>query len=332
MATTRHGDKAKSGWRHFVTPGWIITILLVIGFSYAAIMVLSPWQLHKDDAIVARNEHVDEAFKVDPTDFDTIFNADGSIKGDQEWMRVQVSGHFLADKEVLLRLRPVESGPSYQALTPFQLDDGRIMLVNRGFETTTAGAMPDVPRATTDEVTIVANARLNEAVPETAPMNEGGYDQVYGINTQQVSEVTGLRLGTDYLQLTDGSPGVLTPLPIPTLDRGNHLSYGFQWIAFGIMAPLGLGYMAYSEVRERRRAREEEAEMVARQEATDTTGEPPLDEADKAPAAPAQEPAAAPDDEPEVPDEEQAQIDRENQTMRSRYGDTHPNRFGRRRR
>ena len=89
MATTRHGDKAKSGWRHFVTPGWIITILLVIGFSYAAIMVLSPWQLHKDDAIVARNEHVDEAFKVDPTDFDNIFNADGSIKGDQEWIRRQ---------------------------------------------------------------------------------------------------------------------------------------------------------------------------------------------------------------------------------------------------
>jgi hypothetical protein len=33
------------------------------------------------------------------------------------------------------------------------------------------------------------------------------------------------------------------------------LSYGIQWISFGILAPIGLGYFAYSEIRVRRQER-----------------------------------------------------------------------------
>ncbi|WBT08083.1 SURF1 family protein [Corynebacterium sp. SCR221107] len=311
MATKTRGDAPKAGWRQFLTPGWILTVLLVIAFSYTAITVLSPWQLNKDDAIVAQNEHVDRAFKEDPQDFDHVFNADGSIKEDQEWMRVEISGHFLADKEVLLRMRPVDSTPAYQSLTPFQIDGGPIMLVNRGYVPTTAGDKPNIPAATSEQITITANARVNEAIPSTAPLNEDGYDQVYGINTEQISELTGLDLGKDYMQLTSSSPGVLTPMPVPKQDRGNHLSYGFQWIAFGIMAPLGLAYMAYSEVRERRRARAEADEMDSVEQLTE--------ESAKSVATP-------------EPSEEDEQTLREKQLMRSRYGDSHPNRYARKRR
>ena len=56
-----------------------------------------------------------------------------------------------------------------------------------------------------------------------------------------------------YLQLEANEPGALDALPLPNLDAGPFLSYGIQWIAFGILAPLGLGYFAYSEIRIRRR-------------------------------------------------------------------------------
>jgi len=39
---------------------------------------------------------------------------------------------------------------------------------------------------------------------------------------------------------------------VPRLDAGPFLSYGIQWILFGILAPIGLGYFAYSEIRARR--------------------------------------------------------------------------------
>jgi hypothetical protein len=42
---------------------------------------------------------------------------------------------------------------------------------------------------------------------------------------------------------------------LPRLDAGPFLSYGIQWIAFGIVAPILLGYFVYAEIRQRRRER-----------------------------------------------------------------------------
>ena len=72
--------------------------------------------------------------------------------------------------------------------------------------------------------------------------------------------MTGRDLAEDYVQLAEGQAGEITAIPVPMLDRGSHLSYAFQWIAFGIMAPLGLGYFIWAEMKERRRVRREEAE------------------------------------------------------------------------
>jgi hypothetical protein len=40
---------------------------------------------------------------------------------------------------------------------------------------------------------------------------------------------------------------------LPHLDAGPFLSYGIQWIAFGIIAPIGVGYFVLAEVKQRRR-------------------------------------------------------------------------------
>ena len=40
---------------------------------------------------------------------------------------------------------------------------------------------------------------------------------------------------------------------LPHLDAGPFLSYGIQWIAFGIIAPIGVGYFVVAEVKQRRR-------------------------------------------------------------------------------
>ncbi len=45
------------------------------------------------------------------------------------------------------------------------------------------------------------------------------------------------------------SPAGSASIALPHLDAGPFLSYGIQWIAFGIIAPIGLGYFAYSEIR-----------------------------------------------------------------------------------
>ena len=283
----------RKGWRSFLTPGWIIAVLTIIAFSYAAFSFLAPWQLNKDDDIVERNERIDAAFRTDPVPVTDVFGAAGEIEPDEEWSRVILQGRYLPEDEVILRLRPVESSPAYHALTPFQLDSGETILVNRGFSVPVEG-QPVIDPAPTEPVTITGHARLNEPTPPTAPMTEAGFEQVYGINTEEISAITGTDLAHDYVQLSEGQPGELRAIPVPKLDRGSHLSYGFQWIAFGIMAPIGLGYFIWAEIRERRRVRREEQELldvpVDTTAGSGTQGDAGVDAdaaVDEAPAAPA---------------------------------------------
>ena len=296
----RYGQApGRKGWLTFLRPGWVIMFLLIIAFSYAAFTFLAPWQLGKDDAIVHRNEQIDAAFRTDPVPASEVFGPDGSITPEDEWRRVTLQGEYLTDAEVLLRMRPVDSSPAFHALTPFRLDSGETILVNRGFTVPLDGNVPDITDAPTGPLTIAGHARLNEVEPTSTPMEDQGYRQVYGIHTEQIADFVGVPLARDYVQLSEGEPGELNAIPVPKLDRGSHLSYGFQWIAFGIMAPLGLGYFIWAELRERRRVRDEEQQLV---------DAPTSDNA--APAA-----SAEPAPQPAAP-------------QRSRYGDARPDHYG----
>ncbi|MDU0479237.1 SURF1 family protein [Staphylococcus chromogenes] len=264
MSPTSHPQAKPNLFKAFLKPGWIATVLLILGFTYFAFTVLAPWQLHKNTALTERNHLIEESFKSDPRPYSEVFHADGTLPKDHEYQRVSVTGHFLSDKEAVLRVRPVEAGPAYHALTPFQITNGPTVLVNRGWQRPDDGKIPSsFTPAPTDEVTIVAYARPSEPKPTNGPIHDQGRLQVHGINTAEISQATGTELAPDILQLAADQPGVLTPFPLPKLDAGPHLSYGIQWIAFGIMAPVGLGYFVWAELRERRREAAEVAELEA---------------------------------------------------------------------
>jgi cytochrome oxidase assembly protein ShyY1 len=80
--------------------------------------------------------------------------------------------------------------------------------------------------------------------------------QVYSINTAQIAGITGVPLTSAYLQLVEDQPGGLGVIGLPHLEAGPFLSYGIQWIAFGIIAPIGVGYFVMSEIQARRREKE----------------------------------------------------------------------------
>ena len=79
-----------------------------------------------------------------------------------------------------------------------------------------------------------------------------GVRQVYSISTSQIATLIGAPLTGSYLQLVDNQPGGLGVIGLPHLDAGPFLSYGIQWITFGVVAPILLGYFVYAEVRARR--------------------------------------------------------------------------------
>lgn len=293
VAIMEHMASSKrSGWRNFLTPGWVITAILVLAFTYAAFSFLAPWQLGKNKDKNAFNQRLEQSLQTDPAPVTDVIPGDGESVGvEKEWTRVALQGQFLPDKEVLLRNRPVESAHSYQALTPFRLDGGQTVLVHRGWVAVEGdGAAPRLKSAPDGEVKVTGFIRMSEGVPDAEPTESQGFTQVTGMSTKQISEATDEDLAADYVQLDsesvdrlngmaggdagsgeNGDAPDLQALPLPHLDGGTNLSYGIQWIAFGILAPVGLGWFVYAEMRERRREREESAE-VARLNAQITDG------------------------------------------------------------
>ncbi|NMF31161.1 SURF1 family protein [Corynebacterium ammoniagenes] len=330
--------KKKSRWTSVLRPSWILLILFVIAFTYVSITVLSPWQLNKDDDIVERNHQLEAAFEEDPIPYQDVFN-DGSLEADEEWKRVTLSGHYLNEDETLLRMRPV-AGPSYQSLVPFETTQGDVILVNRGWiEAGPANAVPeDLESAPSGQVDLNGFARLGEAVHPNPPIERDGYTQVYSINAETITDVTGVDgLSTGFVQLSDDQPGGLNTIPLPSMDRGNHLSYGYQWIAFGILAPIGLGWFIYSEIRERRRAEKEQAELEAlgttdKDDNADAAGATEVTESTESTDASADDAAATVASSPAEPEQSEEPVVTNTTTVesrrrRARYGDAHPDHY-----
>lgn len=237
-------------------PGWIALALVAIAFAYLCFTILAPWQLGKNTRTSRENHQIEASLTADPVPVTTYLPRQDSANPDAQWRRVTATGRYLPATQVLARLRLIAGAPAYEVLTGFAVQGGPVVLVNRGYVNPEQGtAVPAIPPPPTETVSITA--RLRDSGTASAdgrkPIREGGFPQVYAIDTTQIAQLTGTPLTGSYLQLVEGQPGGLGVLELPKLDSGPFLSYGIQWIAFGILAPIGLGYFVFAETRARRR-------------------------------------------------------------------------------
>ncbi len=236
-------------------PGWIALALVVIAFTYLCFTVLAPWQLGKHNRTSRENQQIEYSLNTPPVPLKTLLPQQDSSAPSAQWRQVTATGHYLADVQVLARLRVVNSDPAFEVLAPFVVDDGPTVLVDRGYVRPEQGShVPPIPRPPQDTVTITARLRDSEPTAQGKdPFSHDGVQQVYSINAEQIAGLTKVALAGSYLQLVDNQPGGLGVIGVPHLDAGPFLSYGIQWISFGILAPIGLSYFAYSEIRARRK-------------------------------------------------------------------------------
>jgi hypothetical protein len=256
-------------WTFLLRPGWIALALVVAGFAYLSLTVLAPWQLGKNTTTSRENSQIEASVAADPVPVTSILQQQDSAVPDQQWRRVTATGRYLPAAQVLARLRVIGGAPAFEVLTAFAVDSGPTVLVNRGYVRPVQGTqVPPVPATPTGSVTITARLRDSGTAPaaDKQPFRENGVTQVYAIDTRQIADITHTPLTGSYLQLVENQPGGLDVLPLPQLDAGPFLSYGIQWIAFGILAPIGLGYFAYSEIRMRRRESADRAATQASQQ------------------------------------------------------------------
>lgn len=244
-------------------PGWLALAVVVGAFAYLCFTVLAPWQLGKNTRTSHENDQIAASLTADPVALTSVLPQQNSSAPDAQWRRVTATGHYLPQHQVLARLRVVDSDPAFEVLVPFVLEGdgsgpGPTVLVDRGYVRPEGGSrVPAFAPVPTGTVTITARLRNSETAPaDKAPFRADGVEQVYAIDTGQIATLAGVPLAGSYLQLVENQPGGLGVIALPNLDAGPFLSYGIQWIVFGIVAPIGLGYFAYSEIKVRRRERE----------------------------------------------------------------------------
>jgi cytochrome oxidase assembly protein ShyY1 len=232
--------------------GWIGIILAVLAFSAACFFILAPWQFSRNAERTAQNNAVDASITAPAVPVAELMSTSAQPPGGVTWRVVTATGEFDATRQVQVRLRQDANGnPVSEVIAPFRMTSGQTLLVDRGYVSFT-DVRNDVPIAAlpTGEVTITGRVQDEQTDPSNRqPLVVGDHTEAYAINVAAIGGAEASEVFLQgYIQLTDSSPGVLTPIDLPQTDSGPFLSYALQWEAFGIIALIGLGVFIYREI------------------------------------------------------------------------------------
>jgi len=222
---------------------WGGYLALVVVFAVAC-GLLSWWQWSRRAEAVAEIERVAANYDASPVPVDEVLGGLDDWRIDDEWRPVELHGSYLVEEQLLVRNRPYNGASGFEVLVPLLLDDGRVFVVNRGW--VPVGATIDgpdsVPAPPGGAVTVVA--RLQAGEPEL-PGRSAPEGQLATIHLPSVAALLGYPVYTGaygLLASEDPAPAEQRPAAAlkPLADEGPHLSYALQWIAFGILAFVGL--------------------------------------------------------------------------------------------
>jgi len=234
---------------------WALYVGVAVLFAIACAF-LSNWQFSRNAERSEQLRLVAENYDAAPVALGDLLAPGAELTPSDEWRPVRMQGQYLTGEQLLVRNRAHAGSAAYEQLVPFRLDDGRTLLVDRGWLAPgNRQSLPDeIPDPPSGDVTIEVRLRPGEAAPTSGRTAEAG--QVPTINLGLVAEQTGpLEPGAYGLLMSESPAPATAPNPVdpPSDDPGPYLSYAIQWILFAVM---GFGFLTYVIVSERKLRRE----------------------------------------------------------------------------
>ncbi|MCS5733329.1 SURF1 family cytochrome oxidase biogenesis protein [Herbiconiux daphne] len=257
-----------TGWRFLISRRWAGYLALTVVFAIVCVL-LAMWQLARRDEAVAEINRVETNFDAEPTPLADVLPELDAYDPSQEWLTVSMTGRYLTDDQVLVRNRPLGGDVGFDVLVPFQLANGDVFVVDRGWVPTGQKQdVPDaVPAAPTGTVSVVARLKAGEPHLDSRGAVAG---QIATIELPVIADQVGQPTYTSaygLLASEDPAPAERpTAVAKPTPDEGAHLSYTFQWFCFGLLGFVGLGYIIRQEYRRVNEDDPEEQERAAERE------------------------------------------------------------------
>jgi len=212
----------------------VLTVLLLVGF-----ISLGRWQWHRGMDKQALWEQFAQApvpaFTSRPPDFDTMGRFD----------RVSFPAQLEPAHQFLLDNRINAGRPGYEVLTPALLDDGRRILVDRGWIPFSGyrDRLPDISLPRTSRISL--SGRVDElpsaglASGRAPPDASGSWPKVTSYPThEELEEALGQKISRRILLLDPDIRGLgdysrdWTP---PGIPPERHFSYAIQWWGFAVV-------------------------------------------------------------------------------------------------
>ena len=216
----------------------LFTIVLVV------VMVnLAFWQLRRHDERVTFNDSVRARSLDAPRSVDQLLARDGDPRN-LEWYLLAATGTYLPGEDLLLVNLSQDGRAGVDPVGALQLDDGRVLLVNRGF----IPLSEVVPAPPTGRIELLGRVRAPQERRrgELSDPAEGELREIQRIDPSRLaSQLPGpvLPFYVDLLQSNPPDSPVLSRIAEPELTLGPHLSYVVQWFIFSACAVAAWGFI-----------------------------------------------------------------------------------------
>lgn len=175
-----------------------------------------------------------------------------NLRSLERFRRISVAGTWDAAHQFLLDNRSHAGMPGYEVLTPLQLADGRVLLVDRGWVAFTGSRarLPDIgvdarqPAVLTGRLDNLPAGGL--ALGHAAPASDALWPKVTSFPTlEELSAALGHRVEPWMLQLDPVSAsGYVRDWQPPGLSPLRHWSYAIQWWGFAVTLLILWGIMS----------------------------------------------------------------------------------------
>lgn len=208
------------------------------------------WQINRHGERGDRNELIEARAALAPVPVgDLVRVGDVAIGEAEQFRRVTATGEYVIDDEVLVRNRTLDGAPGWWVLTPFLLDNGTAVVVNRGWiprvydaDREREGTEPRMGRQTiTGTIQPTRSARgIQQQDPETGRLSSLARPDIERLAEQLSYDALLVVFQLDEASETDVARQALPRgLPLPALDSGPHISYAVQWFVFTTIALVG---------------------------------------------------------------------------------------------
>lgn len=225
-----------------------VALIVAAALASMGFLALAAWQVQRlgwKQDLIARVEQRLQAAPVEPPARDAL------VGKDDEYRRVRLQGRF-EPRQALVQATTALGG-GHWVIAPLRLDDGRVILVNRGFVPPDRRA-PDAHAVPEGPVELTGLLRLTETGGGPLRKNEPVEGRWYSRDVAGLAAQLGVAAqAAPYFvdEAADPAQPQRWPRPGLTVVRftNNHAVYAATWLALAAMAAAAVFYLVREECR-----------------------------------------------------------------------------------